>query len=136
MPRFCTKCGNALREKDRFCRKCGAQVRAISPEPSAFGAAPSYNADGNAGPSGSILPGGTGMADPEDTSVRKATIVLTLSEMLEGCSKVVDFGTGKKYELTIPAGLAPDDVVTVEDQSLVDGDTGKPCRIELSLKLG
>jgi hypothetical protein len=56
--------------------------------------------------------------------------------MLEGCSKVVDFGTGKKYELSIPAGLSPGDTITVESESLIDGNTGRPCTIELNVRMG
>ena len=105
MASICLECGSPLRENDKFCRKCGAPVRTMTP------------------------------AGFDSPSVKKGELSLSLSELLEGCRKVVDFGTGKKYELSIPAGLSPGDTVAVESESLIDSDTGKPCRIELSIRM-
>ena len=113
MAKFCSKCGNPLQENDKFCRKCGDFDN----------------------PEGTVLLGGMNKVRFDSPAVRKADLHLSLNEMLEGCSKVVDFGTGKKYELSIPAGLSPGDTITVESESLIDGDTGRPCTIELSVRM-
>ena len=57
----------------------------------------------------------------------------SLNELLEGCTKVVDFGTGKKFELSLPPGLSPNDIIMVEHSELIDSDTGRPCKIELTV---
>lgn len=120
MARFCLNCGNLLKENDKFCRKCGTPVRTIAPPPQAQSTVPQAQ---SAAPSYDM------------PSVKKADLCLPLSELLEGCRKVVDFGTGKKYELNIPAGLSPGDTVTVESENLIDGETGKPCTIELTIRV-
>lgn len=137
MAKFCSKCGNPLQENDKFCRKCGAPVRTIAPEPQVQRPAPSYDIPSNDfdNPEGTVLLGGMNKVRFDSPAVRKADLHLSLNEMLEGCSKVVDFGTGKKYELSIPAGLSPGDTITVESESLIDGDTGRPCTIELSVRM-
>lgn len=147
MAKFCSQCGSPLRETDKFCRKCGAAVRlqsqatqTQSQPPQTQSPAPSYSAPSAPAapfenPEGTVLLGNMKKADPESPSVKKAEIHLSLNEMLEGCSKVVDFGTGKKYELSIPAGLSPEDMITVEPPGLVDSDTGRPCKIELTVML-
>ena len=91
MASICLECGSPLRENDKFCRKCGAPVRTMTP------------------------------AGFDSPSVKKGELSLSLSELLEGCRKVVDFGTG--------------DTITVESESLIDSDTGRPCKIELSIRM-
>ena len=139
MPRFCTKCGNALKDGDKFCRKCGAPVKTID---TVSPAGPVQRDHINASPApfenpeGTVLLGNMSNAQYGGPAVKKAEIRLTLSELLEGCTKVVDFGTGKKFELSIPPGLTPEDVITVEHSELIDSVTGKPCRIELTVLMG
>ena len=70
-----------------------------------------------------------------DKVTKKGTIGLSIEEMLRGCSKVVDFGTGKRYEIVIPAGLTPGDVIIVENTGILDRETGGICSIELTTEI-
>ncbi len=117
-PKFCSKCGKPLKEGDNFCRKCGAKIRII-------------------GTAAKAEPVNTPLYDDQkgmpvhDDSSRKANITLSSEEMLTGCNKILDFGTGKKYEVIVPGGLLPGDIIRVKDTGIVDPDTGKNCDIEL-----
>lgn len=136
-PKFCTMCGNTLRETDKFCRKCGAPVKQIErkqiPVP---GAQPQMQSGSgyaiNENPEGTVLLGDIGSIRNTARKVKKADISFSFEEMLRGCSKVVDFGTGKRYELTIPPGLTPGDTIVVEKTGIVDRETGNECVIELT----
>ena len=135
-PSFCTKCGHTLREGDKFCRKCGTQVRRAAATAPAQKAPSGSDYAGLEKPEGTVFLGDLNRANHRGSSVRKASISLSLNEMLEGCSKVVDFGTGRRYELNIPPGLKPNSTITVKSPSLIDEATGMPCRIELTVLLG
>ena len=108
MPRFCTKCGNQLKDNDKFCRKCGSPV---------------------------------GMPEEEspqvisEKEIKKGKLQLSLDEMLRGGRKVLDFGTGKKYEIIIPAGLTPGDVIQIKDAGIIDPDSGRECEVELTTSI-
>lgn len=69
-------------------------------------------------------------------SVIKAEIKLPLSDVLRGCTKVLDFGTGEKFEVAIPAGLSPGDVVLVTDTGIKNPETGETCDFELRITMG
>ena len=136
-PKFCTMCGNTLREGDKFCRKCGAPVKQIernqAPAPGAQ--AVGQTASGyamNESHEGTVLLGDVNSMRTAEKKVKKADISFSFDEMLRGCSKVVDFGTGKRYELNIPAGLTPGDTIVVENTGIMDRDTGNECVIELT----
>lgn len=167
--RFCSKCGNAIKDGDKFCRKCGAPVRMpgaagtqrsasqpvqpmTSPVSKPHANIPSYEEIKKRFDN----PGGGSYNPFEDTESREGTVLLwgasdsgqgarkdiranltlSLDEMLRGCSKVVDFGTGKRYEISIPAGLSPGDKVIVNNTGIVDPATSAPCKIELTLEIG
>lgn len=155
-PKFCSRCGNALKERDNFCRKCGAPV--MSPSANAANQAqqnkskiniPSYDeiknrfnkskADDRLIPEdnheGTVLIGGKGRGRI-DPSVKRGTLHLTMEEILRGCTKVIDFGTGIRYEVEIPAGLSPGNTIIVKDTGITDRDTGIVCDIELVLAIG
>lgn len=159
--KFCSKCGNALNEGDKFCRKCGAPVKSAmntSQQRIDSGSQslniPSYQefetrlnrvGMGESGlseynPESTVLLGGPSISkrtpSSQDKSIRKAEISLSFEDMLRGCSKVVDFGSGAKYELSIPAGLSPGDIIEVRNTGITDPDTGRECSIELTAVIG
>lgn len=155
--KFCSKCGNNLKEGDKFCRKCGAPIKTIgevSQSPTAASQVnaniPSYkevekrfnnlnnsNQDESAyNPEGTVLLAGPSTTSGREGTVKKAQITLSLEEMLSGCSKVVDFGTGKRYEILIPSGLSPGDKIIVKNTGIVDPDMGGQCDIELTAMIG
>lgn len=90
-------------------------------------------------PEGTVLLGGPGSVSGSFGGMdnrRRAELKLSFEELLRGCSKVVDFGTGTRYELEIPAGLSPGDTILVENTGIVDSETGMGCEIELTLAIG
>ena len=141
-PKFCNKCGNALKEGDRFCRSCGAPVRQIqrpAPEQRAEKKVPqpaggAYAAKEN--PEGTVILGDINKVNNAPKLVKRAEIVLTINEMLCGCSKVVDFGTGKRFEIIIPPGLTPGDRIMVENTGITDKESGRECDFELTAAIG
>ncbi len=132
-PRFCRNCGNALREGDKFCRKCGTAARmtaADTPEPQAADA----SVRDKVNPEGTTLLVNNGRLSGGEEFI-KGSITIPLGDMLGGCTRIVDFGTGKKYEIRIPAGLMPGDSVIVRDTGIMDPGTGQLKDIELTIKL-
>lgn len=154
-PRFCSKCGNALKDRDNFCRKCGAsvlQMGAGAPNPpkqkKMNANIPSYNEirsrfnrknDSAGSPLGrheeTVLIGSSGNFARGTSNHKKGKLYLSVEDMLRGSSKVIDFGTGKRYEVEIPAGLSPGDSIIVKDTGITDRDTGVLCDIELELMI-
>ncbi|MBR0308422.1 MAG: zinc-ribbon domain-containing protein [Mogibacterium sp.] len=164
-PKFCNKCGNALKEGDKFCRKCGAPIKMINanaapqqpqPQQSQFRPQPqtpvqqaqfrpvpqpqtqplntgAYAINDNL--EGTVLLGDLNRGHKGGKTVKKGSITLSLEEMLSGCSKVVDFGTGKRFEIVIPAGITPGDVITVENTGIIDKESGGICTIELTTEI-
>lgn len=116
MPKFCSKCGSPIKEGSKFCRSCGAPVRQTG------------TAESSGAPAAEVLETGIKAATP----VAKAEISLSLDEMLRGCTKVVDFGTGKKFEIAVPGGLTPGDTLVIEGTGIAEPETGLEYRIELS----
>ena len=150
-PKFCTKCGNPLKGGDKFCRRCGAPVKKTGLS-SDFDSANNNNSpyysqsrdmfgqydlsqNNRDNPEGTVLLGGVSSSIRRKESCRKAKIGLALDEMLRGGTKVVDFGTGKKYELQIPAGLSPGKILVVSDTGIIDPDTGTACVFELTVTM-
>lgn len=121
MPKFCSKCGNPLKDNDKFCRKCGSPVAAGAPEVPAERPAEAEVVE---------MPVKPQQTEP---ALRKGNLTLNLEEMLRGCKKVVDFGSGIRYEIIIPAGLSPGDTVKVSNTGIIDPDSGDECEIELTL---
>lgn len=146
MPKFCNKCGNPLKDKDKFCRKCGEPVGQTvaaghaNPNPAKAVAVPSEAAAPrpdntfamNKNSEGTVLLEGLAGGSRAEESVAKADIVLSLDEMLRGCSKVVDFGSGKRFEIIIPAGITPGDMLVLDGSGIIDQETGLEYRIELT----
>lgn len=153
---FCPKCGNPAREGDKFCRKCGTPLKAaVAPAGSEAAPArsnaniPSYNEvaerfnkanntkdEALHNPDGTVLLGEASINPDHGSCVKQAQIILSLGEVLSGCSKVVDFGTGKRYEILIPSGLSPGDKIVVKNTGIVDPAAGIPCDIELTVMIG
>ena len=131
---FCRNCGNVLREGDKFCRRCGTQVRktaADEPKAPVF-----YSSEGNkANPEGTTLLVNNGPVSGGGEEFLKGSIRIALGDMLGGCTRIVDFGTGTKYEICIPAGLMPGDSVIVRDTGIRDPKTGQLRDIELTINL-
>lgn len=156
-PKFCSKCGNPLKEGDKFCRKCGTPIKNVS-APAQSSASqtrpaaniPSYreveerfnNVNSNKqnevayNPEGTVLLAGPSTTSGRESTLKHAQITLSLEEMLSGCSKVVDFGTGKRYEILIPSGLSPGDKILVKNTGITDPDVGGQCDIELTAMIG
>lgn len=156
-PRFCSKCGNILKEGDNFCRRCGAPIirsEAMGQQASTTNrltpSIPSYSEVEERfnrassekqssipyNPEGTVLLAGSSTSLGRGKAVRKGNITLSFEDMLRGCSKVVDFGTGKKYEIIIPAGISPGDILVVKDTGIIDPEKGKLCDIELTTLIG
>ena len=135
MPKFCSKCGNPLKEVDKFCRKCGSPVRQ-APESNAQRPAASPRPDNSFAVSerseGTVMLEGLAGASKSKAPIAKGEIVFSLDELLRGCSKVVDFGTGKRFEIVVPAGITPGDTLLVEDSGIIDQDSGMEYKIELT----
>ena len=159
--KFCSKCGTPIDEGHKFCRKCGTPVKSMAAPSQQMPAAgrpapdiPSYqeiearlnsagagrNEPSDYNPEGTVLLGGPGSVSSAPSAYgnvkRKAEIRLSFEDMLRGCSKVVDFGTGTKFELAIPAGLSPGDKIEVRNTGITDPDTGRECSIELTAVIG
>lgn len=158
-PKFCIRCGSPLIEGDSFCRKCGTRISmpgAVPQQGPAYesskakipgykeikarftGSAETGEPEKKEDPEGTMLLGGPGSMSGSFGgmgSKRKAELRLSFEELLRGCSKVVDFGTGTRYELEIPSGLSPGDRILVEDTGIIDNDTGMGCEIELTLAI-
>lgn len=117
---ICRNCGNTLNAGDKFCRKCGTPVTAERREP------PTEIHEGT------VILGGLGQIPQNEIPVKKGKIMLDLDDMLRGGTKVVDFGTGRKFEITIPAGISPGEVIKVINTGIIDPDTGMECEIELT----
>ena len=149
--RFCSKCGNTIKDGDKFCRRCGSPVKIPSPKPQS--GIPSYeeikkrfeSPQSSANKSvfeneesleGTVLLWGASDANRARKKEIKAKLNLSFDEMLRGCRKVVDFGTGKRYEINIPAGLSPGDTVIVNNTGIIDQNTAEVCTIELILGIG
>lgn len=148
MPKFCTKCGNPLIEGDKFCRKCGTPVAVREEVPAApqapaaqWNNAPAPEPQWNDAPAAGENPEGTVLwADiltplSDKKSVISAEIRLPLGDVLRGCTRIVDFGTGEKFEIVIPPGLSPGDVLVVQDTGIKNPDTGEPCDFELRIAM-
>ena len=158
---FCIRCGNRLIEGDSFCRKCGTKISMPAAGPQSEPVRqenrikiPSYEsikekfdspevpvgAEMKDNPEGTVLLAGPGSMSGSFSAGmsnrRKAEIRLSFEELLRGCSKVVDFGTGTRYELEIPAGMSPGDTIIVQDTGIIDRDTGMGCEIELTVVMG
>lgn len=134
MPKFCSKCGNPLIENDKFCRKCGAPVRQAAPQaakaaPAAPVEAPKPKIEST---EGTVMLEGLAGASQIKLPIAKGEIVLSLDEMLRGCSKVVDFGTGKRFEIIVPEGITPGDTLLVDGTGIIDQESGMEYKIELS----
>lgn len=84
-------------------------------------------------PEGTVLLAGPTPGARRENESRKAAIMLSLDELLRGCTKVVDFGTGDRYELNIPAGLSPGNRIIVKDTGIKDPDTGDECEFDLTI---
>ena len=67
--------------------------------------------------------------------IKRGNLTLSFEEMLRGCTKVIDFGTGKRFEIVIPTGLSPGDVIKVEGTGIIDPDSGNECEIELTTSI-
>lgn len=152
---FCKSCGSQLKDGARFCSKCGTPVdMPDTPKDNHIPETPIFSEPlpglrrnlMSDNPEGTVLLGGTGPSLNEKTdilggarkssdafsSVRKAELRLSFTEMLRGCSKVIDFGTGRRYEIVIPAGLNPGDVIKVKDTGIIDPESLRECEIELT----
>ena len=127
---YCPNCGNHVKEGSKFCNKCGAMLNKRKDSTNNITSQSNGDFDN---PEGTVLLGGTGQKLQTGITLKKATLALSLEDMLRGCTKVIDFGTGKKYELDIPAGLSPGDVIEVKDTGITDNDTGADCNIELTI---
>ena len=122
-PKFCRKCGNAIKDGGNFCSKCGEPfIRNKENEM-------------RDNPEGTVILGGLGQVMPNVKATKKGSLVLSFEDMLRGCTKVVDFGTGKKYEIVIPQGLLPGNVIKIVDTGIIDSDTGNECDIELTTSI-
>lgn len=122
-PKFCRKCGNAIKDGGKFCSLCGEPF--IRNKESVF----------RDNPEGTVILGGIGQPKQNVKATKKGSLVLSFEEMLRGCTKIVDFGTGKKYEIVIPQGLSPGNVIKIVDTGIIDSDTGNECDIELTTSI-
>ena len=129
--KFCNKCGNTINDGEKFCRKCGNRISSMQ------GNMPIVNNSyQQENPEGTVILGGVGQNIPLKSPVKRGTLVLSFEEMLRGCSKVVDFGTGKRYEISIPPGLNPSDVIKVTGTGIIDPGSGMEYEIELTTIIG
>ena len=94
---------------------------------------PQHQGDNN--PEGTTLLVDTLPQQGGQNPVIRAEIRLSLGDVLRGCTKVLDFGTGEKFEVSIPAGLSPGDVLVVKDTGINDPATGMPCDFELTIAM-
>lgn len=119
--RVCAVCGNPVREGDNFCRTCGAPVRNIY--------------ENGAGADPGWMPEREPDIQPAMNFVRNAEIILSFSDLIEGCTKIVDFGTGQRFAISIPAGLSGGDRIIVSDTGITDPETGEMCDFELTVRM-
>ena len=134
LAKFCSKCGKPTKEGDRFCRQCGAPIKVIADPVNKEASAPQIKQFEPAiyNPEGTVMLGDLNKAAAETQKVLTADINLSLDEMLRGGNKVVDFGNGKRYSITLPAGIEPGTTVIIENTGITDCKTGNLCKIELN----
>jgi hypothetical protein len=134
LAKFCSKCGNPTKEGDRFCRQCGAAIKVIADPVNQAAQAPQMQqpSPANYNPEGTVMLGDLNSAAAETQRVLTANIILSLDEMLRGGNKVVDFGNGKRYSITLPPGIEPGTTIVIENTGIADRSTGNLCKIELN----
>ncbi len=66
-----------------------------------------------------------------DIKEKNGIFYLSDSEMQKGVVRIVDFGTGDRFEITIPAGVRDGDNLLITDTGLMDHETGAECNIRL-----
>ena len=81
MPRFCTKCGNQLKDNDKFCRKCGSPVGMPEEE------------------SPQVI---------SEKEIKKGKLQLSLDEMLKGEGRSLTLGPVKNTKLLFRQGSPPE----------------------------
>lgn len=145
----CTKCGGSIVEGAMFCAFCGAKLTVPdvpeapapanafkpvkdSPEDIAevYAAEPDKD-DRNY--DGTVKLVGPSVIPPTGKTVKKGELTLTPREMEKGAARIIDFGTGKRFEVIFPAGIHEGDTVIVTDTGLKDGKTGAECEIRLRI---
>ena len=89
-----------------------------------------YNGRGE----GTVVLVGPGTLPPGGIAIKKGTMQLTADEMKKGVTKILDFGTGKRFEVIFPEGLREGDTVVVKGTGIKDERSGADCEIKLSIK--
>lgn len=159
--RKCTKCGRNIVEGALFCAFCGLKLtEPEAPSPVKFFKASSpvnafkpvkdspddevkvsdeneapafYDYDDDRNPDGTVRLVGPSVIPPTGKTVKKGEMTLTSREMEKGVAKIIDFGTGKRFEIIFPAGLHEGDTIVVTDTGLKDEKTGAECEIRLRI---
>ena len=83
---------------------------------------------------GTVMLVGPGTLPPGGVSVKKGEIALDAREMEKGVTKILDFGTGKRFEVIFPSGLRAGDTVVVKGTGIRDELNGATCEIRLKIR--
>ena len=82
---------------------------------------------------GTVFLVGQHSAHPGTVKEKNGIFYLSDSEMQKGVVRIVDFGTGERFEITIPAGVREGDCLLITDTGLRDHATGSACNIRLRI---
>ena len=88
-----------------------------------------YNSMGE----GTVFLMGQNRAHTDEIAEKNGFINLSDSEMQKGVVRIVDFGTGDRFEIVIPAGVREGDSLLITDTGLRDQRTGALCNIRVRI---
>ena len=72
-------------------------------------------------------------ARPGDKLEKNGVLYLDSREMERGVVKILDFGTGDRFEVTVPAGVREGDRLLIQGTGIKDHTTGADCEIILRI---
>ena len=70
---------------------------------------------------------------PGEKIVKNGVLPLNDHEMKKGIVKILDFGTGQRFEVAVPAGVREGDSLLITDTGLKDPRTGAECNIRVRI---
>ena len=65
---------------------------------------------------------------------KTGTLKLSMNEMRNGAVKILDFGTGQRFEVVVPTGVCAGDWLLVKGTGLRDQTTGQECDIRIRIE--
>ncbi len=85
---------------------------------------------------GTVILVGQDRARPGEKIEKNGKLPLNDHEMKKGIVKILDFGTGQRFEVAVPAGVREGDSLLITDTGLKDQRTGAECNIRVRIIRG